>query len=84
MTDDLNPQKLLNKYRKELKEYENITLGFKKLEVMEDFFSIPKFDCIIRGDSTFSIVASILGNFILSVSVVDAIHQDGKNVVLKS
>ena len=84
MTDDLEPEKLLTKYQNELVEYKNIRFGFKKLEIMEDFFSIPKFDCIIRGDSTFSIVASILANFILSVSVVDAIHENGKNVVLKS
>ena len=84
MTDDLHPEKLLTKYENELIQYGNITFGYKKLGVMEDFFSIPKFDCIIRGDSTFSIVAAILGNFIVSVSVVDAIHENGKNVVLKS
>jgi hypothetical protein len=84
MTDDLHPERLLTNYKNQLVEYKNITLGFKKLGIMEDFFSIPKFDCIIRGDSTFSIVASILGNFILSVSVVDARCKEGKNVVLKS
>lgn len=84
MTDDLKPEILLNKYKKELKEYKNIRLGYKTLDVMGDFFSIPKFDCMIRGDSTFSIVAAHLGNFIITVSVLSAENQNGKNVVLDS
>jgi hypothetical protein len=84
MTDDLNPEKLIKKYEKEFLDYDNISFGYKNLGVIEDFFSIQKFDCIIRGDSTFSIVASLLGDMMITISVVEAVNFEGENLVLKS
>jgi hypothetical protein len=36
--------------------------------VLEDFFSMPKFDILIRPDSNYSIMAEKLGDFILVIS----------------
>lgn len=69
MTDDLEPAKIVNKYRKALSHLHNIEFDYQKEEngpdvhVLEDFFSISKYDCLIRGSSSFSIAASLLGDF---------------------
>ncbi len=38
------------------------------LNVMDDFFALLDFDCLIRPDSNFSICAEILGNHKVVVS----------------
>ena len=69
MTDDLEPAKIANNYRKALSHLHNIEFGYQEGEngpsvhVLEDFFSLSKYDCLIQGNSTFSIAASLLGDF---------------------
>lgn len=69
MTDDLHPEEIAEYYSKALSHLNNIEIGFRHGKngpsdnVMEDFFSVPKFDCIIRGNSTFTIAASLLADF---------------------
>lgn len=69
MTDDPNPAQLAKSYRTSLSHLQNIEFDYRKGKngpsnnVIEDFFSIPKFDCLIRPDSTFSVVASYLTDF---------------------
>lgn len=69
MTDDLHPEEILQMYSKALAGLANIKFGCRDGEsgpscnVLEDFFSIPKFDCLIRGRSSFSIAATLLADF---------------------
>lgn len=71
-TDDKNPLELT----KRIKEY----AGLKNIEydcryeknhhdknVLIDFFSMQNFDCIIRGTSSYSRAANLLGNFDISI-----------------
>lgn len=66
-TDDKNPKIFADKYTAELK-LSNITFDYRKeknthnLNVLEDFFSMMKFNVMIRPESNFSIVASRLAN----------------------
>jgi hypothetical protein len=70
MTDDLNPQAIVERYQKEV-HLSNIQWDYRKSpseHILDDFFSIPQFDCLIRGDSNFSIVASKLGQFAIEIA----------------
>lgn len=67
-TDDLNPEKLVEKY-KALTTHLNIQFDFKKRKissetnVLEDFFSMMQFKGLIRAESHYSIVVEKLGEF---------------------
>ncbi|HBR70276.1 TPA: hypothetical protein DIC20_04580 [Candidatus Dependentiae bacterium] len=64
-TDDQNPKRLVDKYAAEL-NLPNITFDYRgknnhhTANVLEDFFSLAQFHVLIRGESSFSIVASLL------------------------
>ncbi len=76
-TDDQNPQKLVDTYKKEL-GLSSIEFCYRTgtnkhdLNVLEDFFSLGNFDCLIRGDSNFALVASKIFDYKLVVSPVYA------------
>ena len=69
MTDDHHPETIAEMYQAALPNRKNIVFDYRTtvsgptVNVMEDFHSIPNFDCLIRGDSTFSIIATLLANF---------------------
>ena len=64
-TDDQNPKRLADKYAQAL-NLNNITFDYRKrgnshkANILEDFFSLAQFNILIRGESSFSIVASLL------------------------
>jgi len=64
-TDDTDPVGLLEKYRQAVNK-ENIVFACRDTEnhydknVLEDLFSMANFDCLIRSDSSFSIIAQLL------------------------
>jgi hypothetical protein len=68
-TDDLNPPKIMRKYQGALIDLPNIHLDCRKetngpgANVLEDFFSIQKFDCLIRPESNYTIIAEKLKDF---------------------
>jgi len=71
-TDDAHPEVLIEKYAKELND-ENIIFDYHQSNshdrnVLEDFFSIAKFDCLIRSDSNFALAASKIGNFKVQIA----------------
>lgn len=76
-TDDPTPSAIVEKYRKILSDYPNITFDCRKTEnkhylnVLEDLFSLINFDALIRADSNLAIVASMIGNFKLVISPRD-------------
>jgi hypothetical protein len=67
-TDDPNPAMLAKKIKQSLNN-SAIKLNFRgkrnhhSRNVLEDLFSITKFDYLIRGESNFSFIAEKLGNF---------------------
>ena len=72
-TDDKDPEKIAEKYKNALNN-PLITFDYRHdkhdhtVHVLEDFFSMLKFDCLIRSDSNFSLVASKLGNYKYDIS----------------
>lgn len=75
-TDDPNPSLLCERIKKHVK-LDNIIFDCRKNEckhdknVLEDFFSMLNFDCLIRGGSGFSVIISLLGDFKVCISPVD-------------
>src|SRR5579871_2408478 len=65
-TDDKDPGRLVDKYAKALNK-SNISFDFRKTgnahneHVIEDFFSMTQCDCLIRGDSSYSRAAHLIG-----------------------
>jgi hypothetical protein len=84
-TDDLDPPQIVSKYKEALKDLAPIHFDCRKINngpgvnVLEDFFSIQKFDCLIRPDSNYTIVAEKLKDFKTVISPVSC-HID-KGVV---
>lgn len=72
-TDDKDPEKIAEKYKNAINN-PLITFDYRRdkhdhtVHVLEDFFSMLKFDCLIRSDSNFSLVVSKLGNYKYDIS----------------
>jgi len=66
-TDDSNPEALIRNFKKSIED-EHIKYGCRQRgnnchsHVLEDFFAMTKFDCLIRPESLYSIYAERLGN----------------------
>ncbi len=63
-TDDRNPLKLVNRIKKAVNK-KNITFSCRQSDnahVIEDFYNMSRFDCLIRSGSHFAIAAQLLGN----------------------
>lgn len=87
LTDDANPEQIAKKIKNQLPCRDNITFDWRKsanghnINVLDDFFSIPNFKCLIRGDSTFSEMASRLGDYDVVVSPTKGHVQNGKAII---
>lgn len=82
MTDDLHPEKIIDRYKKAV-SCSNIQWDCRKKpaeNILDDFYSIPLFDCLILGDSNFSIVASKLTQYAIRISPT---HYKKKKGVVK-
>lgn len=66
-TDDAKPMALVKKFKQQLGD-EHITYGCRQqgnnfhTNVLEDFFAMTTFDCLIRPESLYSMYAERLGN----------------------
>ncbi len=66
-TDDLNPSKLVNRIKKSVNR-SNITFSCRdegnahNVHVVEDFYNMAFFDCLIRSGSHFAVAVQLLGN----------------------
>jgi hypothetical protein len=71
-TDDNNPLELLEYYRSALFEYD-IQWGCREMGnsdtsyVIEDFFAMKQFDCLIHSESNYSYLVSKLGTYLTSL-----------------
>lgn len=72
-TDHNNPAELAQKYKHAV-GCDQMTIDYRTEEnnefinVLDDFFALTQFDCLIRADSNFSIIASKLGNYKMLIS----------------
>lgn len=85
-TDDLNPKAIVKEYERALN---NRLIKFDcrakhngpKANILEDFFFMTKFDCLIRSESNFSLVASKLGNYKVAIHPKSCKYENGQIVI---
>lgn len=71
-TDDKNPDSIKQRYEKAVNK-PNITFDSKSDQnvynnnVLDEFFSMMKFDCLIRAGSAFSLMVEIIGSNTISI-----------------
>lgn len=71
-TDDQHPDRIAQKFQHAVAK-PNITFAHRQGEydfedcVLEDFFAMTHFDCIIRPDSAFSQIAEFIGNHAVAI-----------------
>jgi hypothetical protein len=86
-TDHPNPAKLVKKFKKRINN-PNITFSYRKennshnANVLEDLFSMMKFDCLVRPESNFSRFVQRLGNNTITIYPESVYKRaDGKTKV---
>jgi hypothetical protein len=85
-TDDPFPEVIAKKFQQSLKDL-NVCLDYRKqgnkhnANVLEDLFAMVQFECLIRPESNYSIVASIIGSFKVIVHPVQ-FHWEGKEPII--
>lgn len=66
-TDHENPQEIVDRFKKNLVGYDHIQFAYRAsgnnhdAHVLEDFFAMSRFDCVIHPQSHFSLMACKLG-----------------------
>lgn len=88
-TDDLEPEKIMERYSAQLKDYPRIIFSYRTKDnhhtknVIEDLFSITQCDCLISASSSFATAAQLLGNHEVLMFPVWAITFPDKIVINK-
>lgn len=85
-TDHTNPQELADIFKnavscERMHFIYRVTNNRHNLHVLDDFFALTEFDCLIRPDANFSLVASKLGNYQLLIYPLHGIIENNKNVI---
>jgi len=86
-TDDANPSAIADKYQKALSSYKNVIFDYRRTEnkhylnVLEDMFSMANFDALVRGESGFGFIASLIGNYKLKISPT-GYHKIGHKIII--
>jgi hypothetical protein len=86
VTDDLNPGAIAQEYKQALNGLD-IQIGYRlrgnapHAYVLEDFFAMTAFDCLIRPESNFSFAAARLANYVLEVAPAHASFENKKPVI---
>lgn len=82
-TDDDNPKAIANKYEQYV-DLDNIAFGCRQegnshdSNVIDDFFNMMEFDCLIMPASNFSFMASKIGNFALVIELKEFSWKNGR------
>jgi len=82
-TDDNNPPDIVNRFHKHLKELD-IQFNCRKQgnsdtnNVLEDFFALAQFDCLIHSESNFSLIMSKMNHYQVSIYPDSFYKKDGK------
>ena len=87
-TDDKNPVRIANKYKEALQDLDIIFAcreqnNMHDANVIEDFFAMQQYDCLIRSASNFSYCADLIGDFMTSIYPEHAYWYNGSLVVDK-
>lgn len=94
-TDHANPSELIQEYEYHLSDLD-IVFGSREkdnhhsLNVLEDFFQMMHFDCLIIADSNFSFIPSKLGNYKVVISplgfkkIPQGIYIDKTNIEISN
>lgn len=87
-TDAKNPSLIAQRFKSACLQYPNIEFDYRKTtnnshdtNVLEDFFAMIKFDCLVRPESSFSIAAAKLANYKLEIYPTDH-HWEGNRSVI--
>ncbi len=84
-TDDLNPAHIAQTFKNALKKCD-ILFGYRTqgncdtANVVEDFFALQQFDCLIHSESNFSFIMSKITPYTVSIRP-DSFHREGEAVV---
>jgi hypothetical protein len=85
-TDDLEPDQFLKRLKGKLSDL-NIVWGGRtsdnrhNLHMIEDFFAMTQFQCLIRPDSNYSIAASKIADYSIIISPAHVSFVAGKPVI---
>ena len=88
-TDHNNPAEIVEYYKSQLQD-SSIVFDYRKTKnihnanVLEDFYSITNFDCLIRPDSNFSFIASKISDHQLIISPSGYMIKDGRVIITET
>jgi hypothetical protein len=88
-TDHPNPQEIVERYSKALKDYSRIIFSYREAgnhhtkNVIQDLFSIMQCDCLISASSSFAHAAQLLGNHSICIMPTHAITLPDKVIMNK-
>lgn len=82
-TDAANPEAVLSEFEKSLNHLTHIQFDCRRkpTDILEDFFAISQFKCLVRGQSHFSIIASKLGNMMIEIEPIRFHWERSKKVI---
>ncbi len=83
-TNDPNPQAIAERFQKQLKGFP-VKMGFRNGNqepyVLQDFFSMLKFDVIIRSEANLSYIAAKIGKAIIEIFPVRGHWEEGQKII---
>ena len=86
LTDDKKPVNIVKKYQKAINN-PHICFDYRRtkngpsINILEDFFLIPQFDCLIIPQSNFSLVASKIADHDLVITPVHPLFVDDEVII---
>lgn len=86
-TDDREPLKILKTFQDYFEKFSHITFDCRhtqtdhNINVLEDFFALTKFDCLIRPDSNFSVCAAKISDYLVEIEPKTCYVAGNKSIV---
>lgn len=86
-TDDTNPQRLIHNLHQRCRGLDIVfdckkSGNSDKVNVLEDFFALAQFDCLIRPESNYSIIMGLLTDYKIHIFPKDFTKNRGKIMYL--
>ena len=84
-TDDTHPEKIVKTFEQHFQQLDIVCDCRKNgnndtTNVVEDFFALKQFDCLIHSESNFSFIMSKVGDYMVSI-FPDSFHKENGKVV---
>jgi hypothetical protein len=84
-TDHTYPKDIVTEFKKKFSDsdimFDSRDRSSGEMNIIEDFFSLTQFDCLIRPDSNFSIAASKIADYKIIISPVSCIATRNKVII---